>query len=217
VTAGFEAPGGQVPASVPGDPLPLFPLRTVLFPGGLLPLKIFEARYMDMVTGCLRSGRPFGVVCLTQGAEAGADNGGTLFESTGTLARIDDVDGQQAGILLLRCTGTQRFRLAGAPARERSGLWTGRAELLPDDEPVAPPPASKPVVDALTEAASRLASEGIEVMTAPLRFDDAGWVANRWCELLPMSLAARQALMALQDPLQRLQVVQGLLQEHKAV
>lgn len=215
--AGFDAPGGPAPASVPGDPLPLFPLRTVLFPGGLLPLKIFEARYMDMVTGCLRSGRPFGVVCLTQGAEAGADNGGTLFESTGTLARIDDVDGQQAGILLLRCTGTQRFRLVDTPVRERSGLWTGRAELLPDDEPIAPPPASKPVVDALTEAASRLASEGIEVMTAPLRFDDAGWVANRWCELLPMKLAARQALMALEDPLQRLQVVQELLQEHKAV
>jgi Lon protease-like protein len=217
VTAGLGAPGGPALATAPADPLPLFPLRTVLFPGGLLPLKIFEARYMDMVTGCLRSGRPFGVVCLTQGAEAGAERGNTLFESTGTLARIDDVDGQQPGILLLRCTGTQRFRLVGAPQRERSGLWTGTAELLPDDEPVAPPPTFQPVVDALTEAASRLASEGIEVMTAPLRFDDAGWVANRWCELLPMSPAARQELMALPDPLQRLQVVQELLQQHKAV
>ena len=217
MTASFDAPGGPAPATGLEDPLPLFPLRTVLFPGGLLPLKIFEARYLDMVTGCLRSGRPFGVVCLTQGAEAGADRGGTLFETTGTLARIDDVDGQQAGILLLRCTGTQRFRLVGTPSRERSGLWTGRAERLPDDEPVTPPEAAQPVVDALTEAASRLASEGIEVMAAPLRFDDAGWVANRWCELLPLSLAARQELMVLQDPLQRLQVVHGLLQDHKAL
>lgn len=217
MTAGLDTPGGPSPLTLLEELLPLFPLRTVLFPGGLLPLKIFEARYLDMVTGCLRSGRPFGVVCLTQGAEAGADRGATLFETTGTLARIEDVDGQQPGILLLRCTGTQRFRLVGAPERERSGLWTGRAETLPDDEPVAPPEDSQPVVDALTEAVSRLASEGIEVMAAPLRFDDAGWVANRWCELLPLDLGARQQLMMLEDPLQRLRVVQDLLRRHKAV
>ena len=102
--------------------LPLFPLGAVLFPGGLLGLKIFEARYLDLVSACLREQRPFGLICLRQGTEAG--RGAVALESVGTLAHIDEVDSEQAGILRLRCTGGSRFALAGAPSQQADGLWT---------------------------------------------------------------------------------------------
>jgi len=213
--------GGIAPVNPAGAaqarPLPLFPLRTVLFPGGQLPLKIFEARYLDMVSACLRLQQPFGVVCLIQGAEAGRTGGAVRFEEIGTIARIDEVDSPQPGILHLRCTGTQRFRLAGTPAQDRSGLWTAPVELIPDDGPVAPPQDLQPAVKALAEAAVQLASEGFSTFAAPMRLDEAGWVANRWCELLPISLPARQKLMELGDPLGRLRIVERLLRDRQVL
>ena len=95
------------------NPLPLFPLKTVLFPGALLGLKVFETRYLDLMSECLRQGMPFGVVCLRQGQEASRSRtteGPTQLEDVGVLVRIDDIDAEQPGILSVRCTGTQRFR-----------------------------------------------------------------------------------------------------------
>ena len=115
--------GGGAPEAGDAAVLPLFPLQTVLFPGGLLMLKVFEARYLDLVTRCLRSGHPFGVVCLRQGREVGRSNGPVLFEDMGVQARIDEVDGEQAGILKVRCLGLERFRLAGRPTQQPDGLW----------------------------------------------------------------------------------------------
>src|ERR1041384_4190288 len=95
--------------SPPTFDLPLFPLQTVLFPDGLLSLKVFEARYLDLVGNCLRESKPFGVVALRQGGEVVAGSGPVAFESRGTLAELIDVDSAQAGILQVRCRGTQRF------------------------------------------------------------------------------------------------------------
>lgn len=202
------------------DPLPLFPLKTVLFPGALLGLKVFEARYLDLMSECLRQGTPFGVVCLRQGQEANrnrAAEGRTQFEEVGVLARIDDIDAEQAGILSVGCTGTQRFRLVGPPGRRDNGLWQSQVELIADDPPRAPGPAMASTVAALAEAISKLKDHDKQPFAEPYRFDDAGWVANRWCELLPVSLAAKQKLMALDDPVIRLSLVDGFLRDKKVV
>jgi len=189
--------------------LPLFPLRTVLFPGGLLGLKVFEARYLDMVSACLRNASPFGVVTLSRGAEAGRD-AEVQFEAIGVLAEPFDVDSAQAGILQLRCRGTQRFTLDD-PRQQADGLWIASTTLLPGDEAVAPPEAMVPTVKRLAQAIGTLKEQGAEPFLEPFRFDNAGWVANRWCEILPIPLTAKHKLMALPDPLVRLKLVDDFL------
>jgi Lon protease-like protein len=193
------------------DALPLFPLRSVLFPGGLLALKVFEVRYLDLVTDCVRRQRPFGVVCLLQGGEVRAAQGKVRFESAGVLARIDEVDGEQPGVLRVRCTGTRRFRLDGEAAQQSDGLWVGNAMSLPDDEAQPPRDELLPTVQALANAIATLKAQGAEPFAAPHRLDDAGWVANRWCEILPIPLGAKQKLMQLDDPQVRLQLVHEYL------
>jgi uncharacterized protein len=197
--------------------MPLFPLQTVLFPGGLLQLKVFEARYLDLVGACLRAQAPFGVVCLAQGAEVGASAKGVRIEAVGVFARIDDVDSEQQGILRVRCTGTQRFRLTDAPTQQPDGLWVAPVETLADDPRVAPEPARASTVDALAQAAATLREQGTLPFLEPMQLDDAGWVANRWCELLPISLAAKQKLMELDDPVIRLQLVDEFLRSKQVV
>ncbi|MFO1274294.1 MAG: LON peptidase substrate-binding domain-containing protein [Rubrivivax sp.] len=199
------------------DPLPLFPLRTVLFPGALLPLRVFEARYLDLVGVSLREGRPFGVVCLRQGSETGRGNAAVQLETVGVLARVDEVDADEAGILRVRCTGTRRFRCTAAPEQRDNGLWVCRAEVLADDPLHLPGPAMLQTVQALGGAIKALAEQGREPFARPYRLDDAGWVANRWCELLPVPLAAKQKLMELEDPVIRLSLVDGFLRDKKVV
>jgi uncharacterized protein len=192
--------------------LPLFPLRSVLFPGGLLMLKVFEARYLDLVSDCLRRQQPFGVVCLLQGSEARAGKSAAVrFENAGVLARLDDVDSEQPGVLRARCTGTRRFRLDGAAAQQADGLWVGRAELLPEDPALPPNAEHLATVRALSNAIATLKEQGAEPFNLPHQLDDAGWVANRWCEILPISLGAKQKLMELDDPQVRLQLVHEYL------
>jgi uncharacterized protein len=205
-------------AESPSPPLLLFPLRTVLFPGALLSLKVFEARYLDLVSECLRSKSPFGVICLKQGHEAGDLSGAVQFESVGVLARLDEVDAEQAGILRVRCTGLQRFRINAPPEQRDNGLWVAPAfETLAADSLHMPGPAMLQTVQALAEAIRKLSERGAAPFAAPYRLDDAGWVANRWCELLPVPMAAKQKLMELEDPVIRLSLVDGFLRDKKVV
>jgi hypothetical protein len=198
-----------------GDPhsladLPLFPLQSVLFPGAQLHLRVFEARYLDLVSRCLREQQPFGAICLRQGSEVRSSDDAVLLESTGVLARLEEVDAEQTGVLRVRCVGTQRFEI-DEPVQQADGLWTARAWLIDDDAPIAPPEALLPTVRALANAIGALERKGGSPFLKPYRFDDAGWVANRWCELLPISLAAKQKLMALEDPQVRLRLVDEYL------
>jgi uncharacterized protein len=199
------------------DPLPLFPLQTVLFPGALLGLKVFEARYLDLVSDCLRTQQPFGVVCLRQGAEAGRGSKPARMEAVGVLARVQDVDSEQTGILRVHCQGGQRFRLGGAPVQRDDGLWLAPVQPLPADPARQPGPAMLQTVTALAEAIRKLQDQGREPFAKPYRLDDAGWVANRWCELLPVTLSAKQKLMELDDPVIRLSLVDGFLRDKKVV
>ena len=194
----------------PWDALPLFPLGAVLFPGGLLPLKVFEARYLDLIGNCLRSGAPFAVVHIRQGGEL-RSAGKTLLDSVGVLAHVQDVDAEQPGILRVRCLGGRRVQI-GATHQRDDGLWLAEAVAEPPDAEQAVPEALLPTAQALGRAIDALAEQGHQPFLPPHRLDEAGWVANRWCEILPISGAAKQRLMALDEPLLRLQLVQDYLQ-----
>lgn len=192
---------------------PLFPLRSVLFPGGHLPLRIFEPRYLDMVQRCHARGEPFGVVALTAGDEVRRREGegfqAEAFHDIGTLARIEHFDPAQPGLIHIRARGTQRFRVR-EPRCLSHGLWVAALELLPDDAVVAVPEdlgsAAQQLQQLLAGWAERGAAEELPVQP-PYGWSDAGWLANRWAELLPMPTAERQRLMALDNPLLRLELV----------
>ncbi|HSV59987.1 MAG TPA: LON peptidase substrate-binding domain-containing protein [Variovorax sp.] len=202
--------------------LPLFPLGSVLYPDGFLPLRIFELRYLTMIGQAHKAGTPFGVVGLTQGAEvrmAGSEP--ERFSSVGTVAEIRHFEAQQAALLQIECIGTHRFRVHSS-SQLKNGLWTAEVEWLADDVALAVPEdlahvaqALRRLVDTLEE---RRRAEGLDTMRLPIaqpwRFDDCGWVANRWCELLPMQPELKQRLMELDSPLMRLELVADLLARH---
>jgi Lon protease-like protein len=190
--------------------LPLFPLQTVLYPGGALGLKVFEPRYLDLMGRCLRESAPFGVVALRQGGEVRKPGEAVELEACGVLAEVDEVDAPQAGILQVRARGTQRFRIESSEQRG-DGLWVAKVDLIDDDDALAPGESLIGTVRGLASAIGKLREQGTEPFLEPYRFDDAGWVANRWCEILPISLAAKQKLMELDDPLVRLQLVDEFL------
>ena len=202
----------EVPLTL--NSLPLFPLGTVLFPGGVLPLKVFEVRYLDMIGKCHRSGAPFGVVALAQGHEvrvAGAAP--EQLEPVGTLAHITLLEQPQPGLLLVQCRGEQRFRI-DRPSRLKHGLWVADITLLPHDAAVAVPDDLRHAADALRQVYDglRLRSPAAPIPPADsVRYDDCGWVANRWCELLPLPNGTKQRLMSLDNPLLRLELVADLL------
>jgi Lon protease-like protein len=190
--------------------IPLFPLQAVLFPGGLLSLKVFEARYLDLVSDCLRESKPFGVVSLRQGAELRKPGETVVTESIGTLAELLDVDSAQHGILQVRCRGTQRFEVSSRE-QQADGLWQAQARMLPDDEAMLPTDNLVETVRGLANAIATLKQQGSEPFLKPFMFENSGWVANRWCEILPISVAAKQKLMELPDPQVRLQLVDEFL------
>lgn len=202
-------------------PLPLFPLKMVLFPGAVLHLTIFEARYLDLIADCMRTGHAFGVVCLRQGAEAGRGSGSNSdmlrVEDVGVLAHIEEVDAEQPGILRVRCRGGDRFRIQAPAVQHVDGLWTAAVQPVAADTLRAPGPAVQSTVTALSEAIAKLQAHDPAPFAQPYRLEDAGWVANRWCELLPISLAAKQKLMELEDPAIRLSLVDGFLRDKKVV
>lgn len=197
--------------------LALFPLRMVLFPDGLLHLKVFEARYLDLVSRCLRDGSGFGVVCLREGGEVRSAGDAVRFEDAGTQARIDEVDATQPGILQVRCRAQRRFALAGSARQQADGLWTATVRWLADEPEAAVPAAMRATAQALGNAIEALGAQGARPVAEPYRLDDAGWVANRWCELLPIPLGAKQRLMQLDDPLLRLKLVDEFLRQRGVV
>lgn len=195
--------------------LPLFPLGTVLFPGGRLPLRVFEVRYLDMIGRCHRRGDPFGVVALRQGQEvrvAGAP--AEQLEAIGTLAHVSSLEQAQPGLLLVECRGSQRFRIERSELL-RHGLWVADVQLLAAEPEISVPDDLRPAADALRRIYGGLQAHAGQVRVPPEdshRFDDCGWVANRWCELLPLPLPLRQRLLALDSPLLRLELVLDLLE-----
>jgi len=199
--------------------LPLFPLNTVLFPQGVLPLKVFEARYTDMIRDCMKKEAPFGVVLIKSGSEVGA---AAEPEAIGTLAYIKQWDMENLGVLLLRTEGGARFRIIKTRVLDDKRL-EAQVEMLPPDDT---PPVSdihvscartlKIVMDEINAKGKAEQGENFDSpFGQPAKLDDAGWVANRWCEILPIPLKARQKLMELEDAQSRLSVVHQYLQQHR--
>lgn len=190
------------------DEIPIFPLGTVLFPGGALPLRVFERRYVDMVRECLRESRPFGVCRITRGNEVGvpADH-----EAVGCTASIVDCDMAQPGVLGVRAVGGQRFRVIDR--RIEHDLIRARVEPMAPDRRVAPPPRLAGCVEIVRRIVRELGADpqGPPPILPPYDYESAGWVANRIAELLPVPAQVRQQLMALDDPLVRLERVDEIV------
>jgi Lon protease-like protein len=204
--------------------LPLFPLGAVLYPGGLLPLRIFEVRYLDMIGKCYKTGAPFGVVALTRGAEvrkadatgpSGDGFAGEEFNAVGTLATITSFSTPQPGLMVIRCAGAQRFEISSRE-KLKHGLWIADVTRLDNDQAVKVPDDLRGTANALGKLIKTLQERDIPAEQMPLEppydLDDCGWVANRWCELLPMPLDLKQRLMELDSPLVRLELVSEILE-----
>lgn len=217
-----------MPESLQLQSLPLFPLGTVLYPDGVLPLRIFEVRYLDMIGKCHKSGAPFGVVALTEGSEvrqlmAAADAASPpsgeafaheAFNDVGTLATITTLTRPQAGLIMVQCLGIQRIRITRRE-KLKHGLWVGDVDLLRPDAAVDIPPDLQVTASALGQVIQSLHTNGMLQEQLPFgkpyRLDECGWVANRWCELLQLPLELKQRLMALENPLVRLELVHDIL------
>ena len=183
-----------------GISLPLFPLHTVLVPGAVLDLRIFERRYLDMLRDCGRNGGGFGVCLILEGDEAGKPATPAAF---GTEALIEDFDTTPDGLLSLRVRGHRRFHALRTRVRD-TGLIVAELESREDD---AASPRLRPEHALLAELLRRMLEQvgGAHAEPAPALFEDAAWVGWRLAELLPLSMPQRQSLLQLDDPHARLQ------------
>ena len=185
--------------------LPLFPLGTVLYPDGPLPLRIFETRYLDMISSCLKTETPFGVLLIRSGRETGpADT-----YDIGTTARITDWYQGSDGLLGVTAVGEKRFRLLSAE-RQADGLNVGDVEIIGDAGSVALPAEYQGMAQIL---AGVLGNLGRLYESLDKRYEDAGWVSYRFAEILPISTAEKQACLEIDDPIERLQRVKAMLKD----
>ncbi|HEY4210482.1 MAG TPA: LON peptidase substrate-binding domain-containing protein [Steroidobacteraceae bacterium] len=184
---------------------PLFPLNTVLFPGGPLPLRIFETRYVDMVRRCMREHCPFGVLLIRAGAEVGAV--GDTAE-IGTMARIVDFYSSPDGLLGITCIGEQRFRILKRWQQD-DGLNLGDIEYLSEGGSVEVPGEYLHLSDLLRKVLPEL---GEIYASVPKKFNDAAWVGYRVAEILPIALTEKQQCLELEDPVDRLRRLNPLIQ-----
>ncbi len=183
--------------------VPLFPLGTVLYPGGPLPLRIFEARYLDMLGECMKSGTPFGVLLIRNGSETGP----VTTCDIGTLARVVDWYQGSDGLLGVTAIGERRFRLIASWQRN-DGLNFGEIELLQQDPGVPLPDEYRSLGRILAGVLDDLGKlyHGID-----RHYEDAGWVAYRFAEVLPIAASEKQSCLEIDDPLARLEMVCSVL------
>jgi uncharacterized protein len=175
--------------------LALFPLKTVLFPGGLLALRIFEPRYLDMIARTLRGDNRFGVVAIRSGSEVGEAD---TFD-VGTSAEIVDWHQESGGMLGIRAVGRETFRIEER-ARRPDGLYVGRVTMLEDLASVRLPAAHVPLAKLLRNLLAQLPGH---TEISP-EYDDSVWVGARLAEVLPVAISEKQALLEIRDPLVRL-------------
>jgi len=187
------------------EEIPLFPLNTVLFPGGPLQLRIFEARYLDLVKRCMRDGSGFGVVLIREGPEAG---GPAQTYDVGTYARIVDFSQQPDGLLGIRAQGERRFRIVER-RRARDGLNLADVEWLPADPFVALPEEFAEIGPAIDAALTQAGDPYLDIERCP---DDAAWVAGRLAEILPVPPVHKQHCLELEDPVERLRYLRPMFE-----
>ncbi len=163
----------------------LFPLGTVLFPGGSLPLKIFEQRYLDMTKACIRDNLPFGVCLIREGHEVGVS---ATPESVGCLATIEQWDMPNPGMFHLLARGGERFRVIET-SMASNGLMSAEVEMLPDTEPCNPDAECVVLVKSVIDRV------GAENFPQPVKLDDGAWVAYRLAEMVSLPMTIKQRLL----------------------
>jgi len=183
--------------------IPLFPLHTVLYPGGPLPLRIFEPRYLDMISKCIKNDSPFGVLLIKTGSEAGP---ATSYD-IGTLARITDWYQGSDGLLGITAVGEQRFRLLSS-SQEPDGLNIGEIELIQTGTARTLPEEYRPLANILSGVLEDL---GRLYETLDKKYDDAEWVGYRFAEILPITPEQKQNCLEADDPVRRLEMMREVL------
>ena len=194
--------------------IPLFPLNTVLFPGGVLPLKIFEQRYVDMAKSCLAEDSAFGICLITQGEEVARPGAPAPdFANVGTLARIASWDMPQLGILQVSTVGGTRFKVE-RHALQPSGLVMGDVNAIAAEPPVAMTAEQQPLVRLLELIAARV---GPQHFPADPDYCDASWVGYRLAEFLPLPLSIKQSMLEVNDAGVRLTVLTKFLRDRELI
>lgn len=188
--------------------IPIFPLKTVLFPGSLLPLRIFEQRYLDMATACLRDNSPFGICLIDSGEETGS---AAAPHAVGTLAEISQCDMEQLGILQITAQGGRRFRIIDQQVGNNQ-LLQARVEIIPHNFGQAVPAARQRLLPLLQRILKELGSERAPEPHFP---EDAEWIGYRITEVLPVQNLAKQKLLELEDPLIRLEILERFLEQRQ--
>lgn len=186
--------------------IPLFPLQTVLFPGGPLPLRIFEPRYLDMISACMKAQSPFGVCLIRDGREAGQ-----VSEpyDIGTLAMIVDWHQLPDGLLGVVAEGGERFSIE-SKSLQPDQLLTAKVALIPEDPIVAIPEKHRMLVNLVRHI---IEEQGVTYASTEHRFDDASWVSFRLAESLPLEAVFKQRLLEMTSPLARLEELQQVINE----
>jgi Lon protease-like protein len=184
--------------------IPLFPLHTVLYPGGPLPLRIFEQRYLDMISRCMKSETPFGILLIKEGSETGPAE----TCDVGTLAKITDWYQGSDGLLGVTATGQQRFQVRSG-RREEDGLFIGEVDLIPDEPAFPLPETYEPLATILAGVLDDLGRlyEDVEK-----NYSDAGWVSYRYAEILPITPPQKQFCLESDDPIERLESMRAVLE-----
>jgi len=199
--------------------LPLFPLKTVLFPGGVLPIKVFEQRYIEMTKACLKDDRPFGVCLLTHGEEVAQRGPSTAprvgsapeFATIGTVARITAWDMPQLGILYVKTEGGTRFQVQSHAVAD-DGLFVGQVLSLPPEPTMSLADTHQPLAELLALLIERA---GAEHFSSEHELGDASWVGYRLAELLPLPLPIKQSMLEINDSEVRLQAIAQFLKQQK--
>lgn len=186
--------------------IPLFPLHTVLFPNGALPLRIFEPRYLDMISTCMKNGNGFGICLIKEGSEVG--EAAETYE-TGTLSEISYFNIDSNGMLCITAHGKQRFNILSKSVQNNQ-LTIADVELLPNEPDQEIPHFFAPAVEILRNLLEQL---GYPFAKLEKRYDDASWVGSRLAELLPLRLEHKQMLLQLEDPIKRLDRLWQLMEE----
>ncbi len=192
------------------ETVPVFPLQAVLFPGSLLPLRIFEVRYMDMAKECLKLGSPFAVCLIKEGSEVGAP---AVPEPIGCLARIADCDMEELGILKVTAEGIERISIVTSEVT-RAGLIVAEVE---EHGAEAVAEGMQGLDESVGFLRKVIAGIGEQRFASPLRFDDATWVSFRLAEILPLRNDVKQKLLEVTDTTLRIAILHRFLRQQKLV
>jgi len=190
--------------------IPIFPLQTVLYPGALLPLRIFETRYMDMARQCLHESSAFGVCLIKEGQEVGAP---AVPEAIGCTATIAECDMEELGILKVTALGGERFRIVASEVNKQ-GLIVAEVERLEPEADAIEAPGLAECADFLRKL---IAGIGSGRFSEPFEFDNATWVGFRLAEILPLRSDVKQKLLEVTDATLRLALLHRFLRQQKLI